>query len=166
VSLFLWCTLWLRTHSCTEVCKHKILYCMLRLGSLLMAIFSDMCPFCSNENLDVYLWTDIFESLDFWTLSIDLNSKLLENQNVSIAGSVSVFRWGAGDTYQWLRLAVSKEPNIVGVSLTSTEVRNWPSSRNFVFSSYLEFWTTDKIHKSSACVKHHRRNPLEPTAAN
>jgi hypothetical protein len=50
---------------------------------------------------------------------------------------------------QWLRLALSKGPNKVDVSLPSPEDRNRPSFRNIVFSTYLEFLTMAKIHKPS-----------------
>jgi hypothetical protein len=49
---------------------------------------------------------------------------------------------------QWLRLALSRWPNTVGVSLPSPEDRNRPSFRNVVFSSNLELRTMDKDHKS------------------
>jgi hypothetical protein len=45
-----------------------------------------------------------------------------------------------------MRLAISKEPNRVGVALPSPGNRS--SLRNIVFSSYSEFPMMDKIHKS------------------
>jgi hypothetical protein len=48
---------------------------------------------------------------------------------------------------KWLRLALSKGPNEVGISLPSPEDRNRSSFRNTVFSSYLEFRTIDKVQK-------------------
>jgi hypothetical protein len=48
-----------------------------------------------------------------------------------------------------LRLALSKGPSIVGVSFPSPEDGNRPSFRSVVFSSYLEFWAKDEVHKTS-----------------
>jgi hypothetical protein len=48
-----------------------------------------------------------------------------------------------------LRLALSKEPNRVGVSLPSPEDGNRSSFRNFVFCYYLEFRTMNKVQKPS-----------------
>jgi hypothetical protein len=49
-----------------------------------------------------------------------------------------------------LRLALSKGPNTVGVSLTSLEDGNESSFRNVVFfSSYLEFEAMDILQKPS-----------------
>jgi hypothetical protein len=50
---------------------------------------------------------------------------------------------------QLLRLAISKRPNRLGVSLSSPGNGNRSSFRNVVFSSYLEFWTMDKVQKPS-----------------
>jgi hypothetical protein len=47
---------------------------------------------------------------------------------------------------QSLRLALSKEPNRVGVSLSSHDDGNRSSFLNVVFSSYLELKTMDKVH--------------------
>jgi hypothetical protein len=47
-----------------------------------------------------------------------------------------------------LRLALSKEPNRVAVSLPSPEEGNRSSFRNAVFQ-YLEFRTMDKVQKPS-----------------
>jgi hypothetical protein len=69
--------------------------------------------------------------------------------SVSEAGSVSVLRWGEGDTYslgsftkswpqslvQLLWLALSKGPSRVGDFLHSPEGRSRPSFRKIVFSS-------------------------------
>jgi hypothetical protein len=46
-----------------------------------------------------------------------------------------------------MNLALSKGPNSVGVSPQSPEDAKRSSFRNAVFSSYLEFLTTDKVHK-------------------
>jgi hypothetical protein len=54
--------------------------------------------------------------------------------------------------YSWiqlLRLALSKGPNKVGDSLPSPADGNRSSFRNDVFSSSLEFWTMNKVHKPS-----------------
>jgi hypothetical protein len=48
-----------------------------------------------------------------------------------------------------LRLALSKGPNRVGVSLTSPAERKRSSFRNIVFSSYLEYRTMDKVYEHS-----------------
>jgi hypothetical protein len=45
--------------------------------------------------------------------------------------------------------ALSKIPKRVAVSLPSPEDGNRSSFRNVVFSSYLEFWTLDKVGKLS-----------------
>jgi hypothetical protein len=47
---------------------------------------------------------------------------------------------------QWSRLALSKGPNRVGVSLPSPEDGNRTCFQN-VFFSYFEFQTMDKVHK-------------------
>jgi hypothetical protein len=82
-------------------------------------------------------------------------------------GSVSAFRWEEGDTYsvgsfrkcqpqsldcwvpdvEWLRLALSKGPNRVSVSLPSLENGGSSSFRNVVFSIYLEFRTMNTVQK-------------------
>jgi hypothetical protein len=65
---------------------------------------------------------------------------------------------------QWLRLALSKGPNRVGVSLhlrTETE----PVSETSCFSfNYLESgqWTKSE-NPVILCVIHHRQNPIEFT---
>jgi hypothetical protein len=48
-----------------------------------------------------------------------------------------------------VQLALSKGPNKVGVSLPSPGEGKRSSFRNVVFSSYLEFWTMDKVYESS-----------------
>jgi hypothetical protein len=48
---------------------------------------------------------------------------------------------------QWLRLALSKGPNRVGVSPPPSEDGNKSSFRNIVFSSYLEFRAMNKSRK-------------------
>jgi hypothetical protein len=50
---------------------------------------------------------------------------------------------------KWIKLALSKEPSRVGVSLSSPDDGNRSSFRNLVFSSYLEFRTIDKVHNPS-----------------
>jgi hypothetical protein len=57
---------------------------------------------------------------------------------------------------QWLRLALSKGPNRVGVSFPSPEDGNRSRFRNFLFSSCLQFRTMNKFHKPSYSVIHHR----------
>jgi hypothetical protein len=47
----------------------------------------------------------------------------------------------------WLKLALSKGPNKVGVSLPSLEGGNRSSFRIVVFSGYLEFRNEDKVQK-------------------
>jgi hypothetical protein len=53
---------------------------------------------------------------------------------------------------EWMRLAISKRPNRVGVSLLSPEDGNRSILRNAVFSIYLELRTIDKVHKPSDSV--------------
>jgi hypothetical protein len=53
------------------------------------------------------------------------------------------------ETHQWLRLALSKGPNKVGVPLSSPEGGKSSSFRNVVFSGYLQFRTMDKVLKPS-----------------
>jgi hypothetical protein len=53
---------------------------------------------------------------------------------------------------EWLRWAVSKVPNRVGVSLSSPEDGNRSSFRNVVFK-YLEFRTIDKSAENPAVLK-------------
>jgi hypothetical protein len=48
-----------------------------------------------------------------------------------------------------MRLALSKGPNISGISLPWPEDGYRSSFRNIVFSTYLEFWTMDKVQKLS-----------------
>jgi hypothetical protein len=50
---------------------------------------------------------------------------------------------------KWLRLAPSKGPNRVGISVLLPEGWNKSNFRNIVFSSYLEFRTMDEVHRSS-----------------
>jgi hypothetical protein len=76
--------------------------------------------------LKLYLW-----SLNYWV------------QYRSFA--VSFVPWEY--VFQWLRLALSKGPNRVGVAFPSPEDGNRSSFRNVMFSSYLEFRTTDKVQK-------------------
>jgi hypothetical protein len=63
--------------------------------------------------------------------------------------------------YSVLKLARSKGPNRVGVSLPSPEDRNRLSLWNVVFSSYLEFWMMDRAHKASDCVIRCHQDPLD-----
>jgi hypothetical protein len=46
---------------------------------------------------------------------------------------------------RWLRLALSKGPNKVGVSLPRLKTEAVKRFQNVVFSSYLEFWLMDKV---------------------
>jgi hypothetical protein len=46
-------------------------------------------------------------------------------------------------------LGISEGRNKLGVSFHSPEARDRSSFRNFVFSSYLEFLTMDKVHCGS-----------------
>jgi hypothetical protein len=63
-----------------------------------------------------------------------------------------------------LKLAISKGPNRVRVSLTSTEDGNSYSFRNVVFCSYLEIQTTNKFRNPVVMnVIHHCQNPLAST---
>jgi hypothetical protein len=105
------------------------------------------------------------ESKGFWRWCITLRItgfldsvhrpvfQITRKHDVSETGSVSVFRWGRETptllVIQWLRLALSKEPNRVCVYLLSHEDGNWSSFRNVVFSSYLEFRTMDEVQKPS-----------------
>jgi hypothetical protein len=59
--------------------------------------------------------------------------------------SLSFFRWGD----QLLKLALSKGPNRVGVSLAPAEDGNRSNFRIVVISSYLKFQTMDKAQKSN-----------------
>jgi hypothetical protein len=70
------------------------------------------------------------ELVGFWTLSIVRNLKKLENI-VSEIGSVSVLR--RKDLVQWLKLALSKGPNRVGVFLPTPEDGNRSTLRNVAF---------------------------------
>jgi hypothetical protein len=110
------------------------------------------------------------ESKGFWRLCITLSIiefedfvhrlgfKITKKQNVSETGSVSVFRWGEGDNLlgsleivnpnHWTTARTPKRVYLY-VFLPSPENRNRSSFRNFVFSSYLEFRTIDKVHKPS-----------------
>jgi hypothetical protein len=46
-----------------------------------------------------------------------------------------------------MRSALSKGPNRVGIYLPSPEDGKRSSFPEVVFSTYLEFWTMDKVHK-------------------
>jgi hypothetical protein len=63
---------------------------------------------------------------------------------------VSVLRWGreTPTLVQWLRLALSKEPNTVVVSPSSEDGNN-SSFWNVVFSSFSKYWTMDEVWKLS-----------------
>jgi hypothetical protein len=87
-----------------------------------------------------------YNTQNYWVSGLCPLCGILNNRkhNVSETGSVSVFRWGKGENYsvgavrksvQWLRLALSKSPNRVVVSLPLPEDRNRSSSKNVVFSS-------------------------------
>jgi hypothetical protein len=57
--------------------------------------------------------------------------------------------WVQFNQVHWLRLALSKGLNRVGVSFPSPEDVNRSSFRNVVFSSYLEFLMKDTVHEPS-----------------
>jgi hypothetical protein len=99
------------------------------------------------------------------------SKSLEEKRDVSETGSVSVLRWRETLTLlgpleravvQWWRLALSKGPNRVGVSLhlkTETD----PVSETSCFSfNYLESrrWIKSE-NQVIICVIHHRQNPME-----
>jgi hypothetical protein len=94
------------------------------------------------------------ELLGSWTLFIVRNSKYLENTTSrkldlfpsSGEGRETSDRLGP---LEWLRLALSKGPNSVGVSIPTPYGVNRTSSHDTVVSSYLEFRTTDKVQKRS-----------------
>jgi hypothetical protein len=71
--------------------------------------------------------------------------------NILDTGSVSVLGEGRETPTLFdssiIESALSKEPNRVGVSCPSPGDGNRSSFRNVVFSTYLEFWLTDKVHK-------------------
>jgi hypothetical protein len=56
-----------------------------------------------------------------------------------------------------LRLALSKGPNRVGVSLPLLEVKNRSSFRNVFFSSYLEFRAMVKVSEPSYSKTNYER---------
>jgi hypothetical protein len=60
-----------------------------------------------------------------------------------------------------MRVAISKGPNRVGVSLPSPEDGNRSSFRNVVFSSYLEFRTMSKVQEpSKSCLLANNANEI------
>jgi hypothetical protein len=96
------------------------------------------------------------ESLGVWDLIIARDSKQLvyttfrkcicfrvqvRRRDTSLLGSLALV--------QWLTLALFKRSNRFGVALLSPEDGNESTFQNVVFFSYLEFWTMDKVHKSS-----------------
>jgi hypothetical protein len=97
----------------------------------------------------------------FWTFSIVLYSK---KHDLSETGSVSVlrWRWGRRELIQWLRLALSKGPNWVGVfSPTFTWGR-----KHIQFPKRRVFWNTRQWKKSRNILWilyniHHRQNPFK-----
>jgi hypothetical protein len=75
--------------------------------------------------------------LNYWFCVPCPSSGILYNrkQKVSETGSVSVPRCGGRHLFSWLRLALSKGPNSLGVSFPSTGDGERSSFRNFVFAS-------------------------------
>jgi hypothetical protein len=69
---------------------------------------------------------------------------LRQNLVSSIYVPVVILTW----VVQWLRLALSKGPNRVGVS-PSPDDRNWSSFPNVVFCSVLEYQMMVKVKKTS-----------------
>jgi hypothetical protein len=61
-----------------------------------------------------------------------------------------------------IRFAPLEGPSKVGVSLPSPEDGNTSSFRDVVFSSCLEFWTMDKVHKPSHSDKGSNSNKRYP----
>jgi hypothetical protein len=84
----------------------------------------------------------------------------MKKHNVSETGSVSVLRWGK--TIQWLRLALSKGPNWVGV-FPHLRTETDPVSETLCF--FIVIWEksgrwTKSENPISLCVIHHRQNPI------
>jgi hypothetical protein len=90
-------------------------------------------------------------NIHLWVYGLCLSSGILNNYKTSLseAGSVSGEGTGTLCWVQWLRLALSKGPNRVGLSLSSPEDGKRSSFRNIAFYSYLEFRTMDAVHKLS-----------------
>jgi hypothetical protein len=66
----------------------------------------------------------------------------------SETGSVSIFRWGEGDTNSAGSLTIEVSSS-KGLNCLSPVDKNRPSLWNTVFSSYLEIRTMDKVQKPS-----------------
>jgi hypothetical protein len=95
----------------------------------------------------------VYNTQNYWASGLCSSPRILitRKHNVSETGPVSVLRWGE---IQRLRLALSKGPNRVVVSLPSHEEGNRSSIRNTVFSS---------TQNSGRWTK--SRNPVISTAA-
>jgi hypothetical protein len=106
---------------------------------LLLTIYNNN----NNNIITIINKLNFSELLGSWTLSIVWNSKCKKTQR---------FRnWIFRCLGQWLRLALSKGANRVGVSLPSPEDGNRSSFRNVVFPS---------IYNSGRRTK--SRNPVNP----
>jgi hypothetical protein len=101
-----------------------------------------------------WLLTTAHNTQNHWVSGLCPLSGILNTRthNVSETGSVSretttllcSLERASNDWVQWLRLALSKEPNRVGVSLPSPEEGNRSSSRNVVFPSTYDFGRWEK----------------------
>jgi hypothetical protein len=95
---------------------------------------------------------DHSELIGFWTLSIVWYSKKLENTTFRKLDLFPSSGQGEGGWFlvswvQWLRLALSKGPNWLGVLPPWPEDGNRSSFRKVVFSNFLEYQTMDKVQK-------------------
>jgi hypothetical protein len=118
--------------------------------------------FCLNDSDDDLQHS---ESLGLLSLSIALNSKQLGNKTIRELDLIRVQARGRKQLLRWLRylkLAPSKRPNRVGVSLPSPEDGTGSSFRNVAFWNYLGFRTTNKVHNpsDSECFILHVLYPL------
>jgi hypothetical protein len=81
----------------------------------------------------------VYSTLNHWVSGFCLSARILYKYTRRNATSrkmdVSVFRWRKKDTYcvQYLKLALSKRPSRVGVSLPSHEDENKSNFQNVVF---------------------------------
>jgi hypothetical protein len=108
----------------------------------------------------------VYNAQNYCVLGLCPLSGILETRkhNVLETGSVSVLRWRGETPTQWLRLALSKGPNRVGVSLHLRTETDPVSETSYFSSNYLESgrWTNFE-NPVILCVIHLRQNPIEST---
>jgi hypothetical protein len=110
--------------------------------------------------IDIVIFVDLNAVYLFFIFNINPNQKSLESLHLRTSSMVRNSKWLGNTVFRQLELFPSSgegDTYCVG-SLPSPEDGNSSSCWNVVFSSYLEFWTMDKVHKpSDVSVVHHRQ---------